>query len=123
MPGRTLISGPGRGSLRGGSVSASPGPRMADAPADTADSVAPPQWWPGSHGEAGYGTRDNSVTVTATFTGPTGSPAAAKSRARSPSPAPKSRASTKKPAAKAKAASKSRSPSPVARRTRKSVKQ
>jgi hypothetical protein len=107
VPGRTLISGPGRGSLRRASVSASPGPRsrLADPPADTAAKVAPGQWWPGSHGDA-----DSFFS-----SGKGGTTAKAKtkaSRARSPSASPAGRGKSK---------SKSRSPSPVARRTRKSV--
>lgn len=107
VPGRPLLSGPGRGSLRSQSVSPGPGarPRLADPPADTAAKVAPGQWWPGSHGDAD------------TFFSSSGGGAKAKtkakvSRARSPSASPAGRGKSK---------SKSRSPSPVARRTRKSV--
>ena len=107
VPGRTLPSGPGRGSLRRTSVSASPGPssRLADPPPETAAKVAPGQWWPGSHGDA----------ESFFSSGKGGTTAKAKtkaSRARSPSASPAGRGKSK---------SKSRSPSPVARRTRKSV--
>ena len=101
IPGRSIPSGPGRGSLRSVSVSAAPGARHANPPLDTATKVAPGQWWPGSHGNAeefflsGTGGQAKKATT---------------SRARSPSNSPAGRGK-----------SKSRSPSPVARRTRKSV--